>query len=339
MHINLSEVTNRRMFSKILTSMNLSPKTTHESSGVDTHAHSLKLAAKSAYSTISSFGNSVSKSIEKAYFAAIEQTRVFFSTKQTWHTRAIAKLDVYDTKLETWFRQKYPSISSRQDQIDQLGKTIRSQFSNLSRYNAWLRSDETTGSLSRDTAMYLVRLPLRALHNIVTLFYIVIKEILFAIAHPMKAVIQTARQIVIFIYDLTQPETWSKIGASIIGSEVAQMLILTNPILPISVGIGIFVLVGGLCVGALRAAVLSKDHEEEAASEYLLRQSKVIPENFLTSFFIGIAMGRMEKTIAPHVGASEEARNVADKYIQKHNLPSRSVNRVHRTRHQTHQFA
>ena len=170
------------------------------------------------------------------------------------------------------------------DEVENSGETT--EMSRREKFEAALRA----------LGIFLAKLPLRVARNILTMLFNIVKEALYTVAHPMKATMKLARMIVHLLKALTEPETWSKMGAGVIGGALGQ-LALGNPLAPIGFIIGAAMLCGGLLFGAVVAAI-NNSHEESPFREVgkqILKQLKQVPEAMLTGFLIGLMFGAIQK--------------------------------------------
>ena len=116
--------------------------------------------------------------------------------------------------------------------------------------------------------------------------------------HPLGSVSQLARLVVRLLVALTQPETWSKIGAGCLGASFGQTLVTGNPLSLLGIGIGTACLLGGVSIGALRAALLADEgNRAPAAWENCKEQLTELPETALTGFFTGMLIGNVQAAI------------------------------------------
>lgn len=258
----------------------------------------------------------------------------------SWEKRAVSKLNEWDTVLDGWMPNWVV-----QDKLDQLGTYIEEMFRSLPNFDSWLR-DNGEGAWYTQLATYLVKLPLKAAHNIINLLYNTMKGILYAAAHPLKGLNAVAKHMVLLVQALTQPETWSKIGAGVIGAGLGQALIFGNPVSVIALGIGAACILGGISFGALKAAIVAEDGKRfERVVENVTGQFKQIPESLVTGLFMGLLVGGIKKmlskpepinskiksshgTVKKNVSSPnrsslslERARAHAAEFTQQHNLP------------------
>ena len=172
----------------------------------------------------------------------------------------------------------------------QLGNYIQKKFAPLTKYNDWLNTSEAE-AWYKQLALFLVKLPMQSVRNIIRLLYTIIKEASCSVVHPRKAIAKTANALVNLPYELSKPETWSKIGAGLIGATLGQGLITGNPFSIIGLGVGAAMMIGGLTMGALRAALeAEKSCALRAAGLNVWCQAQALPESFITSFFTGLLL-------------------------------------------------
>lgn len=239
--------------------------------------------------------------------------------KMRWNERAIYKLNQWETKLE----KAMPNFKI-QRRIDSIGQYIEKKFAPLKEFNRWLDSNGH-GAWYHQLATFLAKLPARAIRNIVRLVYQIIKSIFYAGVHPLKSLTRLAKLIVSLIDALTKPETYSKIGAGMIGASLGQAAVMGNFISLMGLGIGGAMLAAGLSMGALKAAVeAQKGVKIKAVKEHLLMQAKQLPESLLTGFFMGLLFGGIQRAVAPsqyRITTVEDAKAYAKQFIKENNLP------------------
>ncbi len=117
-------------------------------------------------------------------------------------------------------------------------------------------------------------------------------------SHPLKALNHLAHLIVSLIYELSKPETWSKMGAGMMGAGCGQALVTGNPLSVIGLLVGSLMLSTGLCFGALKAAFNAEKGEKlSKAKAQALSQLMQLPESFLTGFFMGLLVGGIQRAV------------------------------------------
>lgn len=237
------------------------------------------------------------------------------AVNKTWHERAIAQLDNCERRLD----ELVPN-SIIQKKIDELGRAIENKFAPLKKFNDWLNKNEM-GSWYRQLAMFLVRLPIQAVRNIVRLLYSIIKGVFYTTVHPIKAAVNLAKLLVRLAHELTKPETWSKIGAGILGASAGHALVTATPFSVIGLGIGAGMVVGGISIGMLKTALENEQgHRWDAIKEHLFLQVKALPEAALTGFIMGLIIGGIERAVRPPV--AKKVDDYVNQIIQDNKLPA-----------------
>ncbi len=245
--------------------------------------------------------------------------------KKSWHERAITYLDSKESLLD----KKMPNFLF-QTRLDYIGNYIESQFAPLEAFNSWLDSNGQ-GRWYKQLAIFLGKLPIRAVRNIIRLLYNFIKGAIFAAVHPLKALNHLAKLFINLIHELTKPETWSKMGIGMMGASLGQALITGNPLSVIGLGIGAALLIAGLSVGALKAAIQAeKGSKLKAAKQNLFFQAEQLPEAALTGFCMGLLIGGIQRAVYAdkmrtfQVSNYDEAKRYADTFIKEHKFPQYS---------------
>jgi len=236
-----------------------------------------------------------------------------------WNERAVAYLNRIDKKLE----EKLPNFAF-QNKIDEIGRYVQKKFSFLNSFNDWLNSNGH-GTWCDKLATCLAKLPVRVARNIVNILYNIVKGCLYAAVHPLKSLNHLAKLLVMLCHELTKPETWSKMGAGMIGTSLGQGVITGNPLSIIGLGIGGAMVVGGITVGSLKAAIEAVEGNKlQSVNQHLLSQMQELPESFLTGFCMGLIMGGVQRAFVKKyiITDSQEAEKIAAKFVDDHNLRS-----------------
>jgi|GEM_PF-5103460 hypothetical protein len=272
------------------------------------------------------FYSECSKNLESAW-KQICQIPAHFQGLQK---RAITQLDVFDTKIDTIasfaFQDKMDELGVQiQNKIDNLEAYIEKKFVVLPEFNRWLDATNQ-GNWFQQLAAFLCKLPPRAARNVIRLLVRAIKTAYYAAVHPLKALNQLAKTLVLLINELTKAQTWSTMGAGMMSASLGQALASGNPLSLIGIGIGGAMFIGGLSVGALQAALRTerKDEKAAAAIKQVWEQIKPLPESMLTSFFIGLLIGGIQRCFQKdhYVPNNPQGLNqIADQFIHEHNLP------------------
>lgn len=237
-----------------------------------------------------------------------------------WHDRAITYLNTIDKQLD-----KVPNLPI-QNKLDAIGHAIEKKFQPLSKFNDWINAS-TKGNWYKQLAMFLVKLPIRAVRNIISMLYNIIKEALFLAVHPLKGLNHLVKLLVNLVHELSKPAVWSKIGAGIIGASAGQALVTGNPLSVIGLGIGGALLIGGLSYRAVEAAAnAGRGKRLSAAAKVLSADIKGLPEPAMTGFVMGLLMGAIQKNYQKSsvlkVNNNDSARLWGNEYIRTHNLPA-----------------
>ena len=236
---------------------------------------------------------------------------------QGWHTRLINQINNCERKLD----ELIPN-NSIQKNIDSLVERLEKKFSPLYEFNKWLNSNGD-GKWYQQLATFLVKLPARSVRNIIQLLYNIIKGIVYAATHPLKSLTHLAKMLIALAHELTKPEVWSKMGVGLIGAGLGQSLVTGDPMSVIEMGIGAAMVIGGVSVGALRAALeAEKDNRLEAAKQNLFSQAKELPESMLTGFCMGLITGAIQRAIRESQPKKNivEQREVYGKQRQSHEV-------------------
>lgn len=244
---------------------------------------------------------------------------------KAWDLRLIHQLNQWDEKLD----KALPDFII-QKRIDSIGRYIEKKFAPLTKFNHWLNRNGH-GEWYQQLATFLVKLPMRSIRNIVQLIYNIIREACYAVVHPLKATNRLAKMLIALVNELTKPETWSKIGAGMIGGSLGQSLVTGQPFSLIGIGIGGGLLIGGLSAGALKAALKAeKGCKFQEVKKNLRQQAQQLPEIALTGFCMGLLVGGIQRAIYEQkmknfrVSNHEEAKQYADSFIEEYHLPQYS---------------
>jgi hypothetical protein len=241
----------------------------------------------------------------------------------TWNGRLIQLLDKADAKIEAIL----PNFKI-QTKLDNAADRIKEFFSPLTKFNNWI-DRSNNGKWYAEIGLFLTKLPLKVARNILRLVYNLIEAALFTTVHPLKALNKFVKCLVNLIHALTKPETWLKIGASVVGASIGNALISGNPFSLIALAIGGAMIYAGLAFSVVKAAIAAKRGERmDAVGLELLLQIKEIPESLLTGFAMGLMMGYLQKTIQEHqhstfkVVDQKTAQEWANKFENHYSKPS-----------------
>ena len=199
-----------------------------------------------------------------------------------------------------------------QDRIDMIARHLKTKFAPLKEFNDWLNSNGQ-GNWYNQVATFLAKLPLRVVRNEINLLYTLIKTLLYVGVHPLRASVEAAELLVQLIDQLTKPEAWTKIGAGITGGGIGQSLVSGNPLSLIAIGVGGALMVSGLSVGALKAALNApEDKRLQAALDNFFSQVKSVPEALLTGLTTGVISGAIQKVYAENMGIKQSIKQQLD---------------------------
>ena len=109
-------------------------------------------------------------------------------------------------------------------------------------------------------------------------------------------------------------------------ASLGQAIGSGNPLSLLGMGIGGAMLIGGLSVGALQAALRTKEKDQKAtaAINQVWEQVKTLPESMLTSFLVGLLIGSIQRCFQQSRHAIDNPQTLnqlVNEFVQKHNLP------------------
>lgn len=232
----------------------------------------------------------------------------------SWDERLISKIDHFENTTIA----KIPNLLNTQF-LD--GVAIRAtnflnkitlELAPIKILNDWLNEDEFkkenwNNSLDK-IAVFLAKLPLRCARNILNMVLNIIKMALYVsvytVVHPAKAAMKLAKMLIRLLKELTKPETWTKMGAGIIGVSLGQAA-MGNIFAPFALILGGAMMCGGLLGGVIVAVATNKNNKLKAIEKELVKQIKKIPESMLTGFLMGLIFAPAQK----HWNNLKESRN------------------------------
>lgn len=206
--------------------------------------------------------------------------------------RWLSPLMFFQLKIDFWVKQIEADLNS----------------SKLAKFSAWLDRTGKKDEIVRSLALFLVKLPLKAARNILRSIIGVFKAVGYSLVHPIKALTKLAKLIVIMLDELRKPETWTKIGAGMMGAGLGQACV-GNPLSVLSVIIGAALSFTGFTVGALVATVKAyNDHKSKGSQEAWIvaknaavnnmhNQSAAFSESMMTGFLMGLLIGGVQKAV------------------------------------------
>jgi len=214
--------------------------------------------------------------------------------KRLWNERAHDYLNELDQKLES-----HMPANKAQKVLDNFyTKSIEPLLIEGEKLNKWINKNEY-GAWYKNLTSFIIKLPIRAIRNILNLAYNIIKGTIYAFVHPLKALNNFAHFFIHFLHSLTIPSTYTKIGAGIMGAAAGQAIYSAGHLgIPTIVGLAVGgSLIGiGLMAGAIKSGIEApKGLEGEAIKAELWSQLKAIPESALTGFIMGAIFGAIQK--------------------------------------------
>ncbi|MBS0625954.1 MAG: hypothetical protein JSS32_07885 [Verrucomicrobia bacterium] len=241
--------------------------------------------------------------------SGIDCTNFFTSVEQkasALKERAITQLTLGETELD----RLMPNFWI-QDKIDYFLQEIDRTFNtpNFDRFREQL-STVGQGKWYMELAMFLAKLPLKAGLNILNmlknLLHMAVKGAVYLVAHPLKAPMELAKKILAIAYELAQPQTWVRVGSNLIGSGLGYSLVTPNPFSPIVLAIGTAMVLMGVTMKAVRAAL--EKQNPAAVGEVLMEQGRIVAEDVTTGFCLGMLMGGIQQAVR---GIQQTSRNCA----------------------------
>ncbi|OJU81765.1 MAG: hypothetical protein BGO10_07720 [Chlamydia sp. 32-24] len=191
----------------------------------------------------------------------------------------------------------------------------------------WIDKNEG-GHWFKQLAIFLAKLPLKVGKNLLTILYKIVHTAFYAPIHPLQAITKMEKLIVELVFRLIEPETWSSIGAGMIGFSAGQFVV-GNPISVIGFLIGGVCLLSGLSFGTLLSALKAeKNKVKEGVLNHLKQHAKTCVESMLTSFVLGLIIGAIQKAIYKEqttdyrINSQEDAKKFADDFMKNNNLPT-----------------
>lgn len=248
--------------------------------------------------------------------------------EKNWHRKALDYLDGIDAKIA-----EIPN-NVLQDKIDgavsAMKKQVRTTFKPLIDFRNWL--DKREAKIWYDQlAEFLCKVPLSAALNVLEYLYNTIAGFLNGVVHPLQAMNDLAKFLVNMAHQFTQPETYIRMGAGIMGASLGTAVV-GNPFSVIGFGIGLAMMLGGLTAGSIREMYNAKDRGQakELLKAFLMKECAGIPEAVITGFVTGIMMGLLQRgiqsaTAQPRVTDAQSAQVWADRFVSQEHLPKPDV--------------
>ncbi len=240
------------------------------------------------------------------------------------HDYCIEQLTRFDKTLDhalpNWIFQSVMDKAGQniEQKIDQVGQYIRAQLGIHVSFNEWLNKNNGE-TWYEQLDIYLCKLPLKMIYNVVSLLSHIIGSVCYSAIHPLKALNHLAQFLLHVAYAFTLPETWCLFGAGMITSSAGQSLASGNPLLLLGIVIGSALAAGGFGLSVLKATVAAEEgtklKAEEAAAKNLLKQ---VTETMLQSFCMGLLIGKIQQATDKRFKQSlpELQRQYADDFLK-----------------------
>lgn len=198
-----------------------------------------------------------------------------------WHKRGIQWIQSYEKTLD----EKIPNFFF-QKRLDDFGNYLQAEFAGLGLFNQWINRDGR-GEWYKQLATFLIKLPMRAVRNIVSALYDAIRIALSSVTHPLKSALKLMKAIVNLAHEVTKPEVWAKWGTG--GMAAAA------PFSFLGVAIGGAMLISGFSLGALKTLFEAEEGKRYAAiKSYLATSLAHLSEAALTGFAAGQIMSGIQ---------------------------------------------
>ena len=244
------------------------------------------------------------------------------------------------TQMQTELDRMMPNFWI-QDCADVCLRIIEEAFKcpSLQPFNDWINSTGN-GDWYQQLAIFVAKLPLKVARNIINTITTLIKGTLqaaiYTAAHPLKAPLELAKFLVNLANELSKPEVWTKIGISMMGSNIGYALTTGNPISSLLLAIGGSMTLAGISMGALKAAIYGEEgHKLEAVTTNIVTQMKNIAEEMATGLCLGLLIGGVQQAIRSiHQSAintnhsvetaaskTKHATSQAREFMNQHHMP------------------
>ncbi|MCX6990796.1 MAG: hypothetical protein NTX49_07040 [Chlamydiae bacterium] len=220
------------------------------------------------------------------------------STERPLHERITGQITAAQTELD----RLMPNFWI-QDYADQCLRMIEEAFNcpSLQPFNEWINSSGN-GEWYQQLATFVAKLPLKAarniIHTIASLIKGTLQAVIYTAAHPLKAPLELAKWIVNLANELSKPEVWTKIGISMMGSNIGYALATGNPISTLLLAIGGTMALAGISMGALKEAIYAEQgHKLNAAHTNVITQMKNVAEEMATGLCLGLLIGGVQQAV------------------------------------------
>lgn len=196
------------------------------------------------------------------------------------------------------------------------------EYKNAAAFNAWIDSNGH-GNWYQQLGTALAKLPLRAVRNILAQVYALLKALIHAVVHPIKALNDFEAFCVHFTYALTLPQTYTRTGAGIMGASLGHSLAGFPFPTALGFGFGGGLMVAGIAYDALRTLVQAQQGQKwKSVKEVVLHKHvKHIPEAFVTGLVSGLVAGVVQKNVkVPTIKTRAQADRYLNEYRKEYHL-------------------
>lgn len=171
---------------------------------------------------------------------------------------------------------------------------------NLQEFNKWMDSNGN-GEWYEKLGIALAKMPLRTVRAVLAQVYLILKSLTYSLVHPLKAMHAAAGFIVDLIYALTKGETYSKMGAGMVGAALGQPLVLLQPPVVIGLAVGSVLVISVLVHDILKTLVNAEEGcgWEDVKAMLKDKHFRPISEAFAVGLLTGIAAGIISRIFAP----------------------------------------
>lgn len=165
-------------------------------------------------------------------------------------------------------------------------------------FREWLYSNGH-GQWYQRLGVALAKTPHRLGYNIMCHVYSILKALIYTAVHPIRSVHDAAAYFVNFLHSLTLPETWTKIGAGMVGVSLGYSLV-GFPVSALGVGLGITLMATGIAYEAIRtAAKAQKGQKWQSVIDMLVdKHIQHVPLALTTGLFSGVYLGAAQKLMS-----------------------------------------
>lgn len=242
--------------------------------------------------------------------------------EKRWNEKAHDFFDKLDEQLE----ESLPNNSVQKVLDDFYDKSIEPVLQKGRELNRWIDKNDY-GSWYKDLAAFVIKLPIRAVRNILKLAFNLIRGTVYTFVHPLKALTKLGHYFIQFIEALLIPATYTKVGAGILGASAGQAIFSFGIPTIVGLSVGGSLIAIGLMAGAIKSGIEAEEGKKgEAIKAELWNQIKAIPECALTGFLMGIMFGGIQKAVNAQTTVYQppsgigEAQKFVDQFLKSHGV-------------------